>query len=208
MPRRAILWIAGATLVVVVALGLDAHTTLAHQLRPSTLQAVPDAPNTRTFTPTQTPTRTATRTPTSGPTNTPTNTPTRTPTGSTNTPTRTPTPNANCPQNYSITQLSSGTAVSGTTFLRGTDCDDCSVLTTLPFAYRLYNQSFASVEVVSNGLLGFVPPADYGFTTYCLPDPNIRTYVIYPYWHDLDMDRELQQCIDIGGCGVFTSVSG
>src|SRR3954470_333867 len=59
---------------------------------------------------------------------TPTNTRTSTPTPTrTNTATATPT----CPQNYTITEISSGTAVSGTTFLSGSDCDDCPALLNL-----------------------------------------------------------------------------
>src|SRR5205823_7938365 len=121
------------------------------------------------------------------------------------TPTRTATPS--CPQNYTITRLSLGTFVPGSSYVSGSDCDDCSVRVTLPFTYYFYTQPFSAVSVVSNGLLAFTDPADVGFNNYCIPDPHPRSNVIYPLWRDLTMDGTLEQCAGIG-CGVYTSVSG
>jgi hypothetical protein len=97
--------------------------------------------------------------------------------------------------------------VSGTTFVPGSDCDDCAVAVGLPFTYYFYGQPFSAVDVVSNGLLSFTGPADVGFANFCIPDPSPRANVIYAFWRDLTMDSELDQCLDIG-CGVYTSVSG
>src|SRR5438552_8965894 len=133
---------------------------------------------------------------------TPTNTST-----STSTITPTPTITPNCPQNYTITQVSSGTVVSGTTLLVGSQCDDCYVLANLPFTYYFYNQPFNTVNVTSNGALVFGGQVDFGYTNSCLPDPVPSDNSIFALWADLNMDIDLQQCIDIG-CGVFTSVSG
>ncbi|MFL5734675.1 MAG: hypothetical protein ACJ78Q_16055, partial [Chloroflexia bacterium] len=121
------------------------------------------------------------------------------------TPSTTPIPA--CPQNYAVTRISAGPVVSGTTLISGSACDDCYVVANLPFTYYFYNQPFTSVKVVDNGLLSFAGTPDVGFNNYCIPDPNPRTNVIYALWRDLTMDRDLQQCLDIG-CGVFTSVSG
>src|SRR5205814_9146287 len=130
-----------------------------------------------------------------------------------NSPTGTPavlptdTPDPDCPENYAVARISSSIPVSGTTFLPGSDCDDCAVPLSLPFTYYFYNQPFANVSVVSNGLLSFTDPPDVGFVNFCIPDPNPRTNVIYALWRDISMDSELDQCLDIG-CGVYTSVSG
>src|SRR5207302_11174161 len=98
----------------------------------------------------------------------------------------TSTATSNCPQNYAITQVGAGTAVSGTVLLSGSQCDDCAVPVTLPFPYTLYNQTFTTANVSSNGQVDFGSPADYTFNNLCLPDPD-TSYAIFPYWRDLSM---------------------
>src|SRR5438034_3185971 len=124
VTRRSLLWVAPATLALVVVFayhvdrataripGVDTRRSPSSLARANQVSAALDTP---TITPT-----TSTTTPASTSTNTLTGTPTRTATPS-------------CPQNYTITRLSSGTVVSGTTFVSGSDCDDCSVRVTLPF---------------------------------------------------------------------------
>jgi hypothetical protein len=68
----------------------------------------------------------------------------------------------------------------------------------LPFAYDLYDQTFTSVDVSSNGNLQF-GSSDTEFQNGCLPDGTF-TDAIMPYWDDLRTD--------LPGGGVFTSVSG
>src|SRR5438093_10106904 len=101
---------------------------------------------TRTFTPagTATPTRTFTRT----------GTPTPTAPTATRTPTATATP-PGCITGYAFTQTSGATLVPGTSLLRGSQCDDCLASVTLPFAYTLYDRSFASASVAITGQLVF-----------------------------------------------------
>src|SRR5437773_4234192 len=99
--------------------------------------ATPTPTATATFTPT--PAATATSTPTATATATATFTPTPTPT---------PTPTATCGQ-YTISQIG-GSIVPGTTDI-GNHGDDTVVTIALPFSYTLYDQTFTSINLSSNG---------------------------------------------------------
>jgi hypothetical protein len=112
----------------------------------------------------------------------------------TNTSTATPT-STPCPF-YSITQ-STATVVSGTVDI-GNHCDDCTTVITLPFSYQLYNMSFITATVSSNGNLQFDSNSPRSSIT-CLPGLDFF-YTILPQWGDL--------VTDCANCGVFTSVSG
>jgi hypothetical protein len=160
-----------------------------------------------------TPTPTVTGTP-------PTSTPTVTPFPATNTPTPTQTPTpappptvtpTACPgANYAISP-SSGTIIAGTTDT-GNHCDDCDTLVALPFAFKLYDQTFTTVNVSSNGRLDFVTNNSPGYVTSCLPVPSSQggySYTIFPLWHDLRTDVGLSGCSAwTNGCGIFTSTTG
>jgi len=123
-------------------------------------------------------------------------TPTRTGTPPTSTPTA-------CITNYSISSSTGATIVPGTTDI-GSHCDDCNVPLPLPFAFSLYGQSFNTVNVDSNGNMGFVA-ADDTFTNTCLPDA-VANYAIFPHWDDLCTGPcATSTCTS---CGVFSSVSG
>jgi len=151
---------------------------------------------TDTSLPTNTPTRTATATPVPTDTATPTNT--LTPTGTAE-PTDTPLPSSTpMPLAYSIGLSRNATIVPGTDDT-GNHCDDCSTSLSLPFPYQLYNQSFSSAFVTSNGQLDFSSPPDAGPHNTCLPDTNAFD-AIFAYWDDLRTDQP--------GGGVFTSLSG
>jgi hypothetical protein len=162
--------------------------------------------------PTPTPTVTPTATPTTTPTVTPTPTVSPTPTA-TGTPTATPTvtPTPSCTQ-YTITN-GTDTIVPGDADT-GNHGDDVDTVVTLPFPFTLYNQTFNSVNVSSNGRLDFVVPNEPGgFVTNCLPaPPNIGPYdfTIFPAWEDMRTDIGLSGCASFpgGNCGVFTSVTG
>jgi hypothetical protein len=155
---------------------------------------------------TPTPTPTASPTPTPTPTASPTPTPTPSPTATfTPTPTPTPTPTVS-PCQITITQLT-GTIVPGTVDT-GNHCDDCTTPITLPFSYTLYDQTYTAANVDSNGTFQFVNPLSI-FTNTCLPDAG-RTYIVFPYWDDLETVTGLPGCAGNPGgtCGVFTSISG
>jgi elongation factor P hydroxylase len=108
-----------------------------------------------------------------------------------------------CSGNYAISQI--GGAIVPGTIDTGNHCDDCDTLISLPFPYTLYDQTFTSVNISSNGRLDFVTINEPGTgpLNRCLPaPPNVGPYdyTIFPYWDDLVTSGV--------GNGIFTSVSG
>ena len=85
----------------------------------------------------------------------------------------------------------------GTTDI-GNHGDDTVTTVALPFPYTLYDQSFTSINLSSNGNAQFTT-TDATFTNICLPWLT-HNYTIYPYWDDLYLVNS--------GFGIFTSVSG
>ena len=110
------------------------------------------------------------------------------------------------PQNhYSIAQIG-GTIVPGTTDT-GNHADDTVTTVTLPFSYGLYDQSFTSIGVDSNGKAHF-PTGASVFSNTCLPLAG-ATYTVFPYWDDQRTDTGAGCASFPGGaCGIFTSVTG
>jgi len=110
----------------------------------------------------------------------------------------TPTPTPTCPtaQNYVITQIG-GSIVPGTTDI-GNHGDDTVVTIALPFPFTLYNQSFTSINLSSNGNAQFTT-TDTTFSNQCLPWAA-HNYTIFPYWDDLYLVNSPS--------GIFTSISG
>ena len=126
----------------------------------------------------------------------PTPTPTASPSPtSTATPTATVTPTVS-PCQIAITQIT-GTIVPGTTDI-GNHGDDMVTTIALPFPFSLYDQTFTSINLSSNGNAQFVT-TDTAFTNQCLPWTG-HNYTIFPYWDDLYLVNS--------GFGIFTSVSG
>jgi hypothetical protein len=103
-----------------------------------------------------------------------------------------------CPpqDHYNIGQIQAS-IVPGDTDI-GNHCDDCTTTVALPFPYSLYDQTFNSVTLSSNGNAQFTT-TDATYTNQCLPWLS-HNYTIYPYWDD--------QYTLLGGFGIFTSVSG
>ncbi|HET6260736.1 MAG TPA: hypothetical protein VFG99_00675, partial [Chloroflexia bacterium] len=115
----------------------------------------------------------------------------------TNTPapvTPSPTP---CTLDYSIIQQSGVQMVPGVNDV-GNHCDNCTTSVGLPFSFKLYEQSYSSAIVGSNGTIGFVSNTN-PITNTCFPNPQLN-YAILPHWDDLTTNGP--------GLGVFTSVSG
>ena len=117
------------------------------------------------------------------------------------TPTGTPSPTATatatpCTAQYTVAQIG-GSIVPGTTDI-GNHGDDTVTTVALPFPYSLYDQSFTSINLSSNGNAQFVT-TDTAFTNSCLPWAA-HNYTIFPYWDDLYLVNS--------GFGIFTSVSG
>jgi uncharacterized protein YbdZ (MbtH family) len=104
-----------------------------------------------------------------------------------------------------------GAIVPGT-FDRGNHCDNCDTPISLPFAFTLYDRTFNSVKVSSNGRLDFVTDNEQAPINRCLPAPPHNgpyDYTIFPYWDDLKTQNVWSGCSQYGGgCGIFTSVSG
>ena len=61
------------------------------------------------------------------------------------------------------------------------NCDDCGIPVALPFPVTIYNQTFTSAIVGSNGVLSF--GTAYDFAPSCMPVDS-ATYSIAPYWVD------------------------
>jgi Carboxypeptidase regulatory-like domain/Lamin Tail Domain len=100
---------------------------------------------------------------------------------------------------YEVTQTT-GTLVPGTTQVTGfANTDDAIAPITLPFSYILYDQTFTTANVSTNGNLQFVSNSnDYGQADVQFPLPQFN-YAILPHWGDLS----------IGGAneGIFTSIT-
>src|SRR5207249_4317186 len=103
-----------------------------------------------------------------------------------------------CPpsDHYTISQITAS-IVPGTTDT-GNHGDDTVVTIPLPFSYALYDQTFSSINLSSNGNAQFTT-TDTTFTNSCLPWTS-HNYTIFPYWDDLFLVNS--------GFGIFTSISG
>ncbi len=103
-----------------------------------------------------------------------------------------------CPpsDHYTISQITAS-IVPGTVDT-GNHVDDGTTPITLPFPYTLYDQTFTTANVDSNGTLQF-GSASSTFTNTCLPF-TAHPYIILPYWDDLYNVN--------AGFGIFTSISG
>jgi hypothetical protein len=131
------------------------------------------------------------------PTSTRTNTPTAT---STRTPTNTPSPTATlCGVNSNYTVATGTATIVPGTFDIGNHTDEGTTFINLPFAFRLYDQSFSGVTLSPNGTAEFVS-AIGEYQNTCLPTGLIPTYAIYLVWDD--------QTTEPAGRGIYTSVTG
>jgi hypothetical protein len=107
-----------------------------------------------------------------------------------------------CVPSYTLA-LGGSTFVPGDTDI-GNHCDNCGTAITLPFPVTLYDQTFTTATVGSNGYLAFGTPYDLANIT-CWPSTQ-GTYVLAPYWAD--------QCTAACGttactdCGIFTTTTG
>ena len=108
-----------------------------------------------------------------------------------------------CSGNY-VVSPTGGSIVPGVTNT-GNHCDDCDTLISLPFAYTLYDHTFTSVYVSSNGRLDFVTNNEPGgFDNFCLPSPPNQGLFDFTIFACRDNLRT-----DVGaGSGIFTSISG
>jgi hypothetical protein len=103
-----------------------------------------------------------------------------------------------CPpqDHYNITEIG-GSIVPGETDT-GIHCDDCTMTISLPFPYSVYDVTYNSITLSSNGNAQLTT-TDAAYTNQCLPWLT-HNYTIYPYWDDLYTIN--------AGYGVYTSVTG
>ena len=122
------------------------------------------------------------------------------------TPTASPTPTP-CVGQYTINQIG-GSCVPGTTDT-GNHGDDVVTNLPLPFSFTLYDQTYTTVNLSSNGNAQFTT-TENAFTNVCLPW-NSHDYTVFPYWDDLRTDNlGWAGCAGYPGgtCGIYTSVTG
>ena len=89
----------------------------------------------------------------------------------------------------------------------GNHCYDCDTLVSLPFPFQLYDQTYNSLNVSSNGRLDFVTVNDPGgYQSTCLPAPpgpaGPYDYTIFPLWSDLRTDIGLPGCQTVFKLGL------
>lgn len=94
------------------------------------------------------------------------------------------------------------TIVTATTFLTGSQCDDCAFVMSLPFPVHIGSSTFITGEISSNGHLDFDGKV-FSEINACLPSTDV-TAAIFAHWDDLDM--RVSECG--ADCGIYTSVSG
>ena len=89
----------------------------------------------------------------------------------------------------------------------GNHGDDVTTTVPLPFSYSVYDQTFNSITVSSNGNAQFTTD-DAAFSNVCLPWAS-HDYTILPYWDDQRTDAN-SGCSGYpgGACGIFISISG
>src|SRR5207244_3262631 len=113
-----------------------------------------------------------------------------------------------CPplDHYTIAQIG-GSIVPGTTDT-GNHGDDVVTTIALPFSYTLYDQTYNTVNLSSNGNAQLTT-TDLAYTNVCLPW-TMHNYTVLPYWDDLRTDLGLSGCSGYPGgtCGIYTSTSG
>jgi hypothetical protein len=89
----------------------------------------------------------------------------------------------------------------------GNHGDDTVTTVALPFPYTLYDRTFNSINLSSNGNAQFTTTDNAG-TNVCLPWLS-HNFTIFPYWDDQRTDANPGCSAYPGGtCGIYTSVSG
>jgi hypothetical protein len=91
-----------------------------------------------------------------------------------------------------------GTVITGTNLLAGSNCDDCFVAVALPFPVNLYGTNYNSLNAISNGNVQFTT-TNTTFTNTCLPATGFGPSIM-PYWEDLLLTG--------AGQGIYTATLG
>src|SRR5258706_7871784 len=86
---------------------------------------------------------------------------------------------------YTTLSRSTATIVPGTVDT-GNHCDDCITNIQLPLEFRLYNATYDTANVSSNGNLQFAT-TNTNYVNECLPSQAMGA-AIFPHWDDLRTD--------------------
>ena len=120
-----------------------------------------------------------------------------------------------CPPEQYVISQGTDPIVPGTTDT-GNHIDDGSTFVSLPFPFTLYDQTYNSVYVDSNGRLDFVCTTAHSsdWISMCLPATDATTcpytYTVFGLWTDQCTDNTAGNCGGdfCTGCGIYTSVTG
>ena len=114
---------------------------------------------------------------------------------------------SSCLDGYNYT-VSSGTIVSGTTLLPGSQCGVCVVNVALPFPVTFYGQTYTSANLSTQGNLQFTT-TQLGQNACPLPEPLLGSAMM-PHWDEwLETSYHFSCQAAMGSdCGIYTSVSG
>ena len=88
----------------------------------------------------------------------------------------------------------------------GNHCDDCTTVISLPFSVTLYDQTFASATVGSNGIFAF-GTNNNAFAGSCLPVPTV-TYETMPFYRDQRTDCTVVVSSPLPPVPLLTAFSG
>ncbi len=98
---------------------------------------------------------------------------------------------------YTTSSFTGGTFVAGTSIVNS--CDDCLTTIALPFPVTIYDQTFTSATLSSNGAVLFTRPFSTAYQNSNLPSDAFDTAIL-PYWDDLRTDGD--------GHGIFIETTG
>jgi PKD repeat protein len=86
----------------------------------------------------------------------------------------------------------------------GLHCDDCAAEIRFPFTVTVYDRTFNTASVSSNGNIQFTNPGTMGslaFRNQVLPTSAFAAVTLAPYWDDLHTGN-------VAGAGIFTQTTG
>lgn len=118
----------------------------------------------------------------------------------------TPTP-TDCPLTYTYT-VSTGTVVTSTNLVPGSQCGGCVVPIGLPFPFTYYGQIYTSANASTLGNLQFVT-ANYTYQSCPFPYAQLGPAMM-PYWSNVLDTSWSDPCLANynAPCGIFTTLTG
>lgn len=109
---------------------------------------------------------------------------------------------------YVIYSSSGGSMITGSTLVPGSQCENCNVAISMPFAIRVYDRLFEpqydTITASSKGVLQFATDAIVTPINNCLIDPAYAE-AIFAYWDNLDTRAARTTTFTPG---IYTSTTG